>query len=261
MTMFPFPAILALVAAVRLSEIQANPQEGLPEFVELSGTPGRCLAGWSLSDATRRRVFPDSSAIAASGLLVVSPDCRSLREAWAGADIPCVQPSSWGRLSAGSDLLVLRDSLGTVTDSVHWSEKNWGAWPRGKSRVRTSPDAPGSDPLSWRISRAELGASPGWIEAFPEETGSSFALEIPRRTMHPGTPFAMVVRSEAPVRLELFDLARRPAGIVFDGTPPVDGRIVWDGKVAGRNPTPGVYLLLARCGGGIRREWIAVGKP
>lgn len=261
MSMFPLPAILALSAAVRLSEIQASPPAGLPEFIELSGAPGTRLSGWSLTDAEVRRPLPVGAALPASGVLVISPDCRAIREAWAGVDIPCAQVASWGRLSVEADLVVLRDSLGGVADSVQWSAKAWGEWPRGKSRVRVSEPLPGSEPASWRTSRASLGASPGWLEPPEEAAAGAFVLEAVRKAVHPGERSLLRLRATGIVRVEIFDLARRRLGVLLDGEPPAAGVLEWDGRVDGRNLTPGVYLVLATCGMDSRREWIAVGKP
>lgn len=261
MSMFPFPAILALWASVRLSEIQASPPAGLPEFIELSGPPGTRLRGWSLGDGSSRRPLPDGATLPASGILVVSSDCRAIREAWAGVDIPCSQSASWARLSVEADLVVLRDSLGNVADSVQWSSRNWGEWPRGRSRERISFCGAGSDPDCWRISRAIQGATPGWIESTEDAVAEGFVFEPVRRAVHPGGRNPLGVRASASVRVEIFDLARRSLGAVFEGEPPATGAIEWDGKIGGRNLTPGVYLLLATCGPQSRRAWIAVGKP
>ncbi|MBK9578156.1 MAG: lamin tail domain-containing protein [Fibrobacterota bacterium] len=261
MSMFPLPAILALSAAVRLSEIQASPPAGLPEFIELSGSPAVRLSGWSLDDGSVRRPLPEGATLPASGVLVVSPDCRAIREAWAGVDIPCAQSASWGRLSMESDIVVLRDSLGNVADSVQWSARTWGEWPRGKSRVRVSNGLPGSDPASWRTSRASQGASPGWLEAPEESVAEPFVFESVRKAVRPGDRNLLRLRAVGSVRVEVFDLARRRLGIVFEGEAPATGTVEWDGRVGGRNLTPGVYLILAACGSDSRRIWIAVGKP
>jgi hypothetical protein len=261
MSMFPLPAILALVAAVRLSEIQASPGAGLPEFIELSGAPGTRLEGWSLWDEEVRRPLPPGSFLPASGVLVVSSDCRGLREAWAGVDIPCAQSASWGRLSMESDMVVLHDSAGNTTDSVQWSAKTWGEWPRGRSRVRVAGSGAGTEAVSWRTSRASLGASPGWIEPPEESTLDPFVLEAVRQVVRPGGRNLLRLRASGRVRLEVFDLARRSLGVVFDGLAPAQGVLEWDGRVAGRNLTPGVHVLVASSGPDLRRIWVAVGRP
>lgn len=261
MSMFPLPAILALWASVRLSEIQASPPAGLPEFIELSGPPGTRFRGWTFGDGSSRRPLPDGATLPATGVLVISSDCRAIREAWAGVDIPCAQSASWGRLSVEAEIVVLRDSLGIVADSVQWLAKTWGQWPRGRSRERVALAGPGSDPASWRISRASQGATPGWIEATEDAVEETFVLEPVRRAVHPGGRNLLRLRASATVRVEIFDLARRCLGAVFDGEPPATGTIEWDGRVGGRNLTPGAYLVLATCGSDSRRAWIAVGKP
>lgn len=160
-----------------------------------------------------------------------------------------------------TDCVILRDATGRLADSVCWNRAGWGEWPRGRSRFRAFPEREGSDPGAWKDSRAPGGASPGWTEPPESVQENQLVLGIVRRTVRPGGVHLWELRAAGTVRVEVFDLARRPLGMLYEGEPPEGGELRWDGRIAGRNLTPGVYLVVASSRGELRREWIAVGKP
>jgi hypothetical protein len=263
------PALVALLSlffsasiGAIFSEIQANPASGVPEWVEIEGQAGHDLSKWTLDDGSVFRRIPNGTGIPAGGVLVLSRDCVALRTAWSGASIPCATPEGWNQLSVDSDAVVLRDSTGVKMDSVRWNHRSWGDWPAGRSRERISALAPSDDPASWVASTAP-GGTPGWIPAAVSPGLSGLSVSPERRVVVPGNENRIDLSAPAGQRvvLELYDLSRRRIAVLWNATAPPEGWFAWDGRSGSRNLSPGVYALLARCGGDSRKAWIAVGKP
>jgi hypothetical protein len=84
-----------------------------------------------------------------------------------------------------------------------------------------------------------------------------------RKVVVPGKENAIDLSapSGAEVTLDLYDLSRRHLATLWNAAAPPEGSFSWDGRVDGRNPSPGLYVLVARSGGASRKTWIAVGKP
>ena len=260
------PALLHLLlvafATPVFSEIQANPATGVPEWVEIADQGARDLSGWTLDDGTTVHALPSGTAIPAAGILVLSSNCATLAAAWSDAAIPCAKPDGWNVLSVDSDAVVLRDPGGSKVDSVRWNRKTWGAWPTGRSRERTSLSAPSGAPASWVASTVE-GGTPGWIPAEVSHGFSPLSVATGTKVATPGRD--NLVRLCAPagarVTVDLYDLSRRHLANLWNDTAPPGGTFAWDGRAGGRNLSPGVYVLLARCGEVSRKAWFAVGKP
>ena len=244
------------------SEIQAAPAAGVPEWVEISADAGTDFSAWSVDDGGEPRTFPPGTVVPPGGLLVASSGCATLRSAWSGAAIPCVEPAGWPRLSASADRIVLRNREGMMVDSVAWDAKNWGDWPAGRSIERLELGARPCDPSNWVPSTAP-GGTPGWIPARIAPGIGALSLRSDSRAVCPGK--ANILRVAAPrdkeLRVELCDLRRRVLAVVWKAAPPPEGRIEWDARRDGRNLTPGVYVLRAQSGEESARIWIAVGAP
>jgi hypothetical protein len=270
--------ILAGKGRVLFSEIQASSVNGQPEWVELSqGIPqGFDLSGWSLGDTLVRYGLASGTALPASGRLVLSPDCAALRAAWRLPSMPCSEPQGWPRLSQTGDLVMLRDAEGHVRDSLSWNS-GWGSWPAGRSRERRSRDLSTSLAENWAASPDALGATPGWEAAAPPGwslPGSAEAtLVLEERLFCPGdaaVASALGMRVEVPadgnLTVSVFDMNRRKVRALYAGSPPPEGRLVWDGlDDQGRICRMGAYLVLmeARLSDGTsraRREWAVLGR-
>lgn len=250
--MLSLPALLSLLGSVHLSEIQANPPSGLPEFVELAGSPGDVLTGWSLRSGEVQAVL-GPVVLGGSGLLVVASDCPRLQERFPGGGIPCASPSRWPRLAGAADHLALVDPDGLATDSVSWSEAMNGRWEAGATLER---DGLGG----WRLDASTPGGTPGWIPTARAASGA-LSIGLPRRTFLPGQIGTILLEAPQEVVLELYDLGRRRRATLHRGLPPQRGAVEWDGRVEGRALEAGVYVLLARSGESMARAWIAVGAP
>lgn len=251
-----------------ISEIEALPNTGAPEWIEISDLSGTVmkLRGWSLDDGTNRAVLDSSAVLRANGQLVLSPDCAGLRSRFGTGDIPCAQPSRWNRLSVTGDAVVLRDSSGKICDSVAWDAKTWGDWPAGRTLERIDLTRSGNDPSNWVASSNASGGTPGWkTNPVLESVGSAISIEVVSRRAAPGARSA-TIRLHAPwnARLEAgaYDLSRRKVANVFDGQIPASGELAWDGG----SVRPGVYMLLLefRTEGkdvvARFREWLVVEK-
>lgn len=254
--------VLAASAGPVFSEIQANPASGIPEWVEIEGQAGLDLSNWTLDDGSVFRKLGKGASIPAGGVLVLCRDCEALREAWPGVSIPCASTEGWNSLSVDSDAVVLRDSNRAKMDSVRWNHRTWGDWPAGRSRERTSLAAPAEDPSSWVASTAP-GGTPGWIPARISPGFAGLAVAPESRVVLPGRENRIDLAAPAGQRvvLELYDLSRRRISVLWNAEAPPEGWFPWDGLAGGRNLSPGVYVLLARCGNDSRKAWIAVGKP
>jgi hypothetical protein len=259
---FLLSALFSASAGPLFTEIQADPASGIPEWVEIEGRGGQDLSGWTLDDGATFRKLPDKTSLPEGGVLVLSRDCLALRGAWSGASIACASPAGWNGLSVDSDAVVFRDPSGVATDSVRWNHRTWGDWPAGRSRERISLLAPSCNPASW-VASTIPGGTPGWIPASVSPGFAALAMAPERRAAVPGGDNRIDLSAPVGQRvvLELYDLSRRRIALLWNATAPPQGWISWDARAANRNLSPGLYVLLARCGLDSRKAWVAVGKP
>lgn len=255
-------AIASFAATSVISEIQAAPASGTPEWIEISVPGGTDLSGWTVDDGIDRKPIPAGSSAAAGGIAVLSPDCAALRSAWMGANIPCVAPAGWNRLSTDSDVVVLRDRSGARVDSVAWNAKSWGAWPSGRSRERVSPGGGSCDPANWAPSTAP-GGTPGWIPSRISPGIGGLRMEPKGKVAVPGAAnrIALSAPTGSKVLVELFDLSRRRVAVLWNDEPPPEGEVGWSARANGRNLAPGVYALRASGSTGSVNAWVVVGAP
>ena len=149
-----------------------------------------------------------------------------------------------------------------MSDSVLWDHRSWGDWPAGRSRERISPTSWSDDPNSWVPSTAP-GGTPGWIPVVISPGFAVLDVNPENRVVRPGRENRIDLSAPAGQRvlLELSDLSRRRIAVLWNAAAPPEGWFPWDGRTGSRNLSPGVYVLLARCGGDSRKAWIAVDKP
>jgi hypothetical protein len=259
---FFLSVLLSAAAGPLFTEVQADPGSGVPEWVEIDGRGGQDLSGWTLDDGTTFRKLPDGTSLPEGGILVLSRDCVALRGAWSGASIPCATAMGWNSLSVDSDAVVLRDLSGNAADSVRWNHRTWGDWPAGRSRERISLQDPSCDPANW-VASTLPGGTPGWIPAVVSPGFAALAMAPERRAVAPGKDNRIDLSAPAGQRvvLELYDLSRRRIALLWNASAPPEGWVSWDARAGNRNLPPGLYVLLARCGGDSRKAWVAVEKP
>lgn len=247
-----------------LSEIQ--PADDQPEWVELAQVLDAPLpvGGWSVGDAPPRGRIPPGAVVPASGRLVLSSDCASLRALAGISTLPCVQPSPWPRLSVVEDAISLRDADGATWDSVSWSRAG-GSWPAGRTRERQDLSSLG-DVDRWLPSGAD-GGTPGYG---PEEAGGwtdggggGRTFRIAERRFRVGDP-SRALRLELgfphgeEIRVDLHDMARRKVLRIHQGPPPRSGVLLWDGTDGrGRDLKPGVYVVVVESGPARKPTWRA----
>jgi hypothetical protein len=247
-----------------LSEIQ--PADDQPEWVELAQTLDAPfpIGGWSLGDGAQRGRVPEDAVVPASGRLLLSSDCASLRALVGVSTLPCAQPAPWPRLSVVEDRIALRDADGGSWDSVSWSRAG-GTWPARRTRERQDLSSLG-DADSWLPSGAE-GGTPGYgpEEARGWNDGSDQAREfrVAERRFRIGDP-ARTLRMELrlphgeEIRIDLHDMSRRKVLRIHQGPPPRGGVLTWDGRDGqGRDMKPGVYVVVLECGPARKPTWKA----
>lgn len=159
----------AAPAAVVINEIMYHPPDDQDQlqFIELfnSGSDPVDLSGWSLKQGVQF-TFPETSAIAPSGFLVVCRDQRAFRRAY-GATLPALGDFS-GKLNHKGEKIELADASGKIVDAVRFADKEpWPLGPDGygSSLEKVCPLVPGDDALNWSASRVirgnVSGGSPG----------------------------------------------------------------------------------------------------
>lgn len=247
-----------------LSEIQ--PADDQPEWVELAQTLDVAfpIGGWSLGDGEPRGRIPPGAVVPASGRLLLSSDCASLRALVGVSTLPCAQPSPWPRLSVVEDRISLRDADGGLWDSVSWSRAG-GAWPAKRTRERQDLSSLG-DADRWLPSGTD-GGTPGYG---PEDAGGwsdasreAREFRVADRRFRIGDP-ARSLRMELrfphgeEIRIDLHDMSRRKVLRIHQGPPPRGGVLVWDGRDGqGRDIKPGVYVVVLESGPARKPTWKA----
>jgi hypothetical protein len=247
---------------VVLSEIQARPREGEPEWIEVVARAGEAvdLTGWSIVDAAGGRGLIAGSSLLEGDPLVLTES----RDRFLGVH-PQLTPervlgvAGWPTLNDTGETLALVAADSVLSDAVAFDAA--GAEP-GQSLERVHPEIPSQDPAAWVL--APRGATPGGrngahaepleregLQVIPEVVGGDGA-EI-RFHLGPGA---------GTLRLDLYDAAERHRGVILERHDAAGrGGIHWDGRVEGRDLGPGLYFLVLRfttTGGAERTERCAV---
>ena len=146
---------------VVISELMYNPisDDGRDEFLELANTSSAPvdLSGWTTSGVNV--TFPGGTTIPGNGFLVVSPDAARYQQTYGGTPAATYT----GGLSNGGETITLKDSSGTVIDSVTYSDRApWAGTPdgEGSSLELIDASAPHDDYLNWAGSTAVAGSTP-----------------------------------------------------------------------------------------------------
>lgn len=247
-----------------LSEIQ--PADDQPEWVELAQSLDAPfpIGGWSLGDGEPRGRIPEGAVVPASGRILLSSDCATLRASVGVSTLPCAQPSPWPRLSVVEDRITLRDADGGLWDSVSWSRAG-GTWPARRTRERQDLERLG-DADRWLPSGTE-GGTPGygpeeaigWTDGTQAARGFRVA-ERRFRIGHPDRALRMELRfpQGEEIRIDLHDMSRRRILRIHQGPAPRGGVLVWDGRDGqGRDTKPGVYVVVLESGPSRNPTWKA----
>jgi hypothetical protein len=247
---------------VVLSEIQARPREGEPEWIEVVGRAGDAvdLTGWSIVDAAGGRgVIAGSPPFEAAPIVLTESRDRLLGLYPGLSPEQVLGVAGWPTLNDTGETLALVAADSVLSDAVAFDASD--ADP-GQSLERVHPEIESRDPAAWVL--APRGATPGGrngahaeppdregLQVIPEVVGEDGA-EI-RFHLGPGT---------GTLRLDLYDAAERHRGAILERHDAAGrGGIHWDGRVEGRDLGPGLYFLVLRfttTGGGERTKRCAV---
>ncbi|MEC8973646.1 MAG: lamin tail domain-containing protein, partial [Verrucomicrobiota bacterium] len=159
---------------LRVTELMYHPLRGMPEFIELknSGDATLDLSGVAFREGIRF-TFPNGFRLAPGEYVILTDNVTLFTELYPGVTLGGTYD---GRLSNGSEKLVLTDSLAkpflslTYSDQPPWPSRADG---QGFSLV-AKPLGEAADPnlpMSWRPS-ANYGGSPGRNDV-PSETGNA----------------------------------------------------------------------------------------
>ncbi len=158
-----FASLFNLKAELFINEIMPVPIDGEPEWIELyySGTIQREYVSLTISDAATTKKIPSFTAMPDSYIILVkdSTSLKSIRDVPHDAIFVIVTPPT---MNNTSDILMLKDSLGNVTDSVYYDMK-WGE--QGLSLERITIHLPAVDYNNWSKSADKSGATPGAINS------------------------------------------------------------------------------------------------
>jgi len=146
-----------------INEIMHSPSSGEPEWIELYNlsASGKNLNGFIVSDGNSDAVLPDNDIyIPPKEYLVICEDSTIFSKF--GNNLQAIilpLPS----LNNSGDLLVLKDSLGRVIDSVEF-RSSWGGT-NSRSLERIDPAGNSLDSSNWKTNKFESGATPGRINS------------------------------------------------------------------------------------------------
>lgn len=147
--------------SIVINEIMFNPLTGYSEWIELYNTTKDTLGllGWCLSDVltsgTQDTIKTSSAVIPPKQYLVVARDTLPIQGIGNTRYILC----KYGTLNNSADGIVLKDSRGSVIDSVLYNA-DWNTR-AGKSLERISPAAASNDSLNWLFSYDVHSGTPG----------------------------------------------------------------------------------------------------
>ncbi len=165
------PSSQSAAPPIVITELQYNPVDGQPEFLELYNPTGEWidLSLWTIAGAGL--VIPGGTVIAPQSYAVFTDDISLFRSVHnPGADYLVVQYN--GGLKGSGELLELRDAAGTLIDSVDYSDKDpWESYPDFGifSLELTAPSLDNALPKSWLASTVE-GGTPGRANSSGQRT-------------------------------------------------------------------------------------------
>jgi hypothetical protein len=213
---------------VVINEVMAAPKTG-DEWVELLnlGNDAIDLRGWRLADVTTEG-FVVRGEISGRGLVVFSQD-----------DATSLNLSSWPRLNNQGDVLVLRDVIGSVVDSVAYPPASMGV-----SLERIDPSAPGTDFENWLASTQGSTAAGANSVSAPKVDSVSLVADPNPFEKETRITYSLPV-SRAHVDLWVFDRMGRKVRSLLDAAEAGSSRdIIWDGRSDQQQfLSPGVFVL------------------
>jgi hypothetical protein len=149
---------------VVINEIMYAPSPGEPEWVEVyNRSSGNInLKGWTFSDNSTIKIITDQDFILPAGSFTVLTKDSSILNYYS---VPSeIIEFSLPFLNNTGDAVVIKDSLGIITDSLFYLPY-WGGSSGGRSLERISAYDPGILQSSWMTSESINKATPGMINS------------------------------------------------------------------------------------------------
>lgn len=154
---FDFASVSA--SNIHLTEFAYNPPNEFSEFIELRNDgPTINLLGWTFADQSSSTLVSKRNQAFVSGTYIVLAQDSTVIERFPDAQIVVLE--TWPTLNNSSDAIVIRDSSGTVLDSLFYASA-WGG--NDVSLERRSTSVPSVFAANWGDSPDPRGASVGEI--------------------------------------------------------------------------------------------------
>jgi hypothetical protein len=146
--------------ALVLNEFLFAPEEGQTEFVECINNTDYdiILQGWELSNEWHKATIDFPTKIPSGQYVIFAAD-SNIFEYYPPISCPVFVLADWPGLNNTQDDIVLKDLTGKLIDSLEY-KRSWGGG-YGKSLEKIMPSYASQDSASWKLSEAELGATPG----------------------------------------------------------------------------------------------------
>lgn len=152
----------AFAQRVVINEVMYAPVKPEPEWIELfnASDANIAISGWNISDLVKTYSLP-SGVIPAQGYLLLTKDSAALANKYPQLSLNILQ-MALPSLNNTGDLILLKDSLGSVMDSLYYFP-NWGG-ADGRSLESIDYEAL-SDSLNFGSSIAADSATPGMLNS------------------------------------------------------------------------------------------------
>jgi hypothetical protein len=237
---------------VELSEIMANPQDGLQsEWVEVRNSEDTAvsLTGWSIGDSTHLSFITGPvPSIPAGGYLVLAQDTAAFRAFYWGFIGLSAEVSPWPSLNNSGDLVRLVDSFGLIADTfafnyVFDSNQTWG-------RAEGSEDRWGRSAVN--------GGTPGAVNDVRfAPSARALKVDVSPQIISPdgdGVDDSAVIRIEAPeakgFTVRIYDVQGRLVRSFEHNSIDLALQYVWEGRDDGGGRLPvGIYILFVEAEG------------
>lgn len=178
---YTFTYFQAQPGDVVISEIHADPSpsSSVPdaEFIELFNTSDFQidLSNWTFGDASGPEPFPPGAQIDSQEYLIVT-DNGAIAAFQNQGLIPVTALTSFPNLNNGGDQLTLKNSQGTVIDSVAYSSSQVDD---GRSLELIDANTPCSGSFIWALSTDTSGGTPGRANSVLDTLSPSLTVVVP----------------------------------------------------------------------------------
>ncbi|MFZ0455073.1 MAG: lamin tail domain-containing protein [Ignavibacteriaceae bacterium] len=147
-----------------INEIMYAPVNGEPEWIEIYNKSASSinLNSWKFSDANATiSPIKEDKFLEPGSYLIISKDSAIINF----YSIPCeIIVTNLQSLNNSGDAAVIKDSLGTLIDSIYYFP-SWGGSNGGNSLERISTEGESNDEENWKTSEGRFNGTPGKINS------------------------------------------------------------------------------------------------